>query len=168
MVRGISVILIKILYKANDISFFLYPEVAAAIIKAGTADKSITWYNFIKERKRFIVEKYDDEPLRAYQGDWKCYFKMEVKNLQYKVLHDDFAEDPWTEVRNEIQKLKNSYKAPSSSSSSSLSFQKELYLQDYDNFEEIYMKISKKWTLKSGRNVEDVMWNHAKDFKFEQ
>jgi hypothetical protein len=76
--------------------------------------------------KCFIIEKYDGGPLAAYQGDWKRYFKMGVKILEYKVLQDNFDKDLWKEIRDEIQKLKNLNKL---TPRSSLSFQKELNLR---------------------------------------
>lgn len=56
----------------------------------------------------------------------------------------------------------------SSNSTPFFKYQKELKEDDLALFEERYSKLNGKWTLKSGRSVEDVIYQEAKTFKLEQ
>ncbi|RCH85923.1 hypothetical protein CU098_003701, partial [Rhizopus stolonifer] len=55
----------------------------------------------------------------------------------------------------------------SSNSTPFFKYQKELKEDDLALFEERYSKLNGKWTLKSGRSVEDVIYQEAKTFKLE-
>ncbi|KAI7889219.1 uncharacterized protein EV154DRAFT_287958 [Mucor mucedo] len=50
------------------------------------------------------------------------------------------------------------------SSTSSLSYQRQLSTFDYLNISETFSKLTKKWKLKTGRMVEDVMYKASKEF----
>lgn len=56
----------------------------------------------------------------------------------------------------------------SRSSTSSLSYLRLLDVDDRAEFDKIFNNINNKWVLKSGRNVEDLMYEKIKDFKYEQ
>jgi hypothetical protein len=56
----------------------------------------------------------------------------------------------------------------SRSSTSSLSYLQLLDADDRAEFDKIYNNINNKWMLKSGRYVEDLMYEKIKDFKYEQ
>ncbi|KAG0767010.1 hypothetical protein G6F57_006055 [Rhizopus arrhizus] len=55
----------------------------------------------------------------------------------------------------------------SRSSTSSLSYLQLLDADDRAEFDKIYNNINNKWMLKSGRYVEDLMYEKIKDFKYE-
>lgn len=56
----------------------------------------------------------------------------------------------------------------SRSSTSSLSYLRLLDVDDRAEFDKIFNNINNKWVLKSGRNVEDLMYEKIKGFKYEQ
>ncbi|KAG1524874.1 hypothetical protein G6F45_003749 [Rhizopus arrhizus] len=55
----------------------------------------------------------------------------------------------------------------SRSSTSSLSYLRLLDVDDRAEFDKIFNNINNKWVLKSGRNVEDLMYEKIKGFKYE-
>ncbi|GAA5798967.1 hypothetical protein HPULCUR_004376 [Helicostylum pulchrum] len=107
---------------------------------------------------------YKNENLNTYKSQWRYYFKEAALFLSLQIKKDD-REDIWKEIIS--TSLSSTVKGFCSKSTSTLNYQEALKESDFHQLENNHQKIAKKWLLKSGRNVEDIIYDFAKDFKYE-
>ncbi|KAG1051641.1 hypothetical protein G6F43_006164 [Rhizopus delemar] len=91
-------------------------------------------------------------------------FKMQISEKLWSKIIKNKATISATE---KTEEMTSTIRRSSRSSTSSLSY---LRLLDADNraeFDKVFNNINNKWVLKSGRNVEDLMYEKIKDFKYE-
>lgn len=156
----------------------------------------VNWKLFVQEMKSTIVEKYNNESLISYKGEWKQACKKSAKALNLK-LDIPRSSNEWATIiesqlcrngsenslstttsrrDNKSQRICTSTKSntssgsstPTRSSTSSLQYQKVMASKDIITVDKIYNKLSKKWTLSSGRKVEEIMHQACTLFKVEQ
>ncbi|KAF1798338.1 hypothetical protein V8B55DRAFT_1343476 [Mucor lusitanicus] len=108
--------------------------------------------------KDFIVQEYGQQPLDAYKEDWKRRFKEVATAL--KCTTGRSAHDNWNLVATAIQEEATTIV----DTAATLTYQKKLSQADKQAIATHYAKIKHKWDLKSGRAVEDVINDVAKDF----
>ncbi|CAO3664789.1 unnamed protein product [Rhizopus stolonifer] len=124
-----------------------------------------------------ILSRYNGTSINAYKGLWKQAFKKAVDQLSLPIDTEN-REDLWDYFI--VQHIKE--KAPTKSdsvtsgsnptnkscnSTSSLLYQRKLTPVDYSNIFANFAKITKKWKLKSGKMIEDIMFKASKDFVVE-
>lgn len=146
------------------------------MLTAAGPDRVAEWNKFIATMQLLIIEKYNGSDLKAYKGTWKRLFKNNAEMLNLKFVSG--TTDLWTKmVVNKLKKktLKNGTETSASqeskasnSSTSSLNYQRVLQENDYNILNDTHQKLNKKWKLKSGRNVEDVIYEEAKSYLYEQ
>lgn len=118
-----------------------------------------------------IISNYKGTPIKQYIGSWKQAFKQALDVLLLSAERDEAFE--WGELAKELSDkfeevpVTNSSVTPSSKSSttSSLSYQKRLTFADFNVIKDNHKKIKNYWELQmTGRNVEEVLFNAARDF----
>lgn len=131
-----------------------------------------SWNNFSNAMKSTIIEQYDGGNLKSYKGMWKRKFKTHAGKLQLSIQKNQ--NDFWTlDITEELKKKRaptNESKelSKANSSTSSLLYQRELNENYYAVLDKRHSKIKEKWTLKSGKVVEDLIFQKASHYKYEQ
>ncbi|CEJ05065.1 hypothetical protein RMCBS344292_19013 [Rhizopus microsporus] len=105
--------------------------------------------------RSIIISNYDGSPIKEYKGCWKQAFKKACNHLSLLVARDD---------NSPLSVISASVTGSSCTPTSSLSYQRKLSSADFTIIADNYNKITKKWTLKTGRNVED---KSTRDFIYE-
>lgn len=125
-----------------------------------------------------ILSRHNGTYSNVYKGTWKQAFKKAAAQLSLPIDTSD-REDLWDYfiiqyIKEKEPKELDSVTSGSNStnksynSTSSLLYQRKLTLVDYSNISANFAKIKKKWKLKSGKMVEDIMFEASKDFIVEQ
>ncbi|KAI7872102.1 hypothetical protein BDF14DRAFT_723780 [Spinellus fusiger] len=121
-----------------------------------------------------IVKSYeDDQSLVDFKRNWKHIYKFFAKEFGYVCKRNADIKDSWQETIEDnitIKKTKSiqSSRPSSSRSTSSLKYQRRLGTNDVLSLSNVHKNIKKKWILKSGRSVEDIIYNTSKLFTYEQ
>lgn len=146
----------------------------------------VSWNRFVSDMRSLILSRYDNTPISDYRAVWKQVFKTAVNNLSLSIemneqgdiwnekIVDDLKEKRLATSRSEtphsttFESSSNESRNKTHSSTSSLSYQRQLLPVDYSNISETFSKLTKKWKLKTDRIVEDVMHKASKEFIVEQ
>ncbi|KAI7902077.1 uncharacterized protein BX663DRAFT_511671 [Cokeromyces recurvatus] len=148
-------------------------EIHSSLLSLTNKKEKITWNAFIQDIQQTILSKYNNQNIDSYKKSWKHCFKTAAKYLELQIDHHQRKEgDKWKElIVNSLSTYTptqiSSIRTTFSKSTSTLEYQKMLTNSDIILLQNNHNKITKKWSLSSGRNVEDVLFNASKCFKFE-
>lgn len=145
-------------------------EITSAILVAANQERVVEWNTFVLEMREQIINHYDCTNLNSYKAIQRRYFKGSLEKLQLKAANSN--EDVWNSTVVEELKQKrpsaNSSESEittysSKSSTRSLDYQRALTPEDMKIIETRHLKLTKKWKLRSGRYVEDVIYEGRKE-----
>ncbi|KAI8643104.1 hypothetical protein BD408DRAFT_465276, partial [Parasitella parasitica] len=145
-------------------------EIHLSLVSQSKDRSNVSWNIFVSEMRSLMLSRYDNTPMSDYKAVWKQAFKNAANSLSYSIESNE-QEDTWNEEI--IDALKETKTSESNfdeschklcTSTSSLLYQKKLLPVDYSNMSEVFSKLTKKWKLKSGRMVEDVVFKASKEF----
>lgn len=155
-------------------TFYILLEIFSTFSKISDRSKKVDWCSFVKSMQSTIVQSYKgDQSLVDFKRHWKHTYKYFAKEFGYTCKRNTDIEDSWQEsiednITIERTESIQSSKSSSSRSTSSLKYQRKLGTNDVRNLSNIHKNIKNKWILKSGRSVEDILYNVSKSFTYEQ
>lgn len=135
---------------------FYTPEIASVVLKVPNDQKEVVWEEVILGLSDVIKKNYNGKNLKSYQGDWKIKIKIVVKELGCKLVKEN-------EEYFDILKLENDSISKSTKSNYKLSdSEKKCVLDSYDD-----ISTSCKWTLSTGKVVDDIIRQLTEDSIYE-
>lgn len=150
-------------------------EIHSAFSELSDQSKSLDWSSFVEVMQITIVQSYKrDHNLKDFKNNWKNIFKRLLREFGYTSKRSSSAFDSWNKfIKPNLVEVKEPmqttvYSSSKSSSTSALKYQKRLGPNDAQHLHDIHQRIENKWVLKSGRSVEDIMYDMSKSFSYEQ
>ncbi|KAI7864966.1 hypothetical protein BDF14DRAFT_1931718 [Spinellus fusiger] len=135
-------------------------EIASSILKVANEQKEVLGKNIVAELSDLIEKNYDGKNMSLYKGDWKRKFKAVAKEMGYKLL--EASTDCFDTLNLKKNPVSLSVSRSTNSNYKLADSEKKLVVDLYNN-----IPTSGKWTLSTGRVVDDQMRQLAEDSIYE-
>lgn len=123
------------------------------------AQKEVAGRDIVTDLSELIEKSYNGKSLSVYKGDWKRKLKAVTKEMGYKLLE---ADSDYFEFLNFAKPTNSSVSRSTSSNYKLTDSEKKLIVDLYNG-----ISTSSKWSLSTGKFVDDQMKQLAKESVYE-
>lgn len=123
----------------------------------------------IKEKNQLLSNS--NLNINSLKSDWTTIMTAVMTGLNLTDMNDKIDRKAWNTILNDksddIDFFVKSSSSANKKSTSSLSYQAKLTLEDWSVLEANHNKMSQKWLLKSGACVENIIYEKSINFSYE-
>ncbi|KAG2230560.1 hypothetical protein INT48_009900 [Thamnidium elegans] len=151
---------------SQDINYV--ESIITALQATVSEDNEVDWYLFLNAEKETIINSYCGTYLNVFKGTWKRRFKEVASSLNFRIKNDSGDANNWqTLISDELKAKKKDVFYISKHNNKHITILSVLLIKKSAITYLENLPVEKKWRLKSGRFIEDIVMQAINDSTFE-